>query len=102
MSVYLEITLVSVEDNGFVGVEFPHHFHGEARNGRLEVRLFSIHHQTDILLSSILKTHNKSTNLLKQTTKPNLPNTVQIICPKPVHGIQSTFNITDITTDISI
>lgn len=51
----LEIALIGVKDDGFLFVEFPHHFNGQSTNGGLKVRLFSVNHHPHVLLDGILQ-----------------------------------------------
>merc|ERR1740123_2701067 len=51
----LQVALVRVEHNGFVCVVCPHQLHCQPMDGRLEVRLFSVHHHPHILLLCVLE-----------------------------------------------
>ena len=52
---YLEIALVGVEYEGFFAVIAPHQFHGDATDGRLEVGLLRVDHDTDFFRNGMLK-----------------------------------------------
>lgn len=57
MQPHLEVTLVGVENDGLLPVEPPLHLQGQAADGRLEVRLLGIHHQSDAVLQGVLQGH---------------------------------------------
>lgn len=41
---HLEVTLVSVENDGLLPVEYPLHFQGQPTNSWLEIGLLGVHH----------------------------------------------------------
>lgn len=51
---YLEVALVSVEDDGLFSVVHPLHLQRQPADGRLEVGLLRVHHQTDAVLQGML------------------------------------------------
>ena len=55
----LKVALVGVEDDGFLLVVLAHHFHGESRDGGLEVGLLGIDHHSHVLLSTVLHTRTQ-------------------------------------------
>lgn len=52
---FLQVTLVSVEDNRLFLVVFAHHFQCDTGDSRLEIGLFSIYHNAYIQLFSSLE-----------------------------------------------
>ncbi len=59
---YLQVALVSVEDNGFVFVVHSHHLHAQSVNGDLEVRLLSVYHHAHVLRLGMLDGKKKTFN----------------------------------------
>lgn len=53
-----QIALVRIKDNGLVLVVLAHHFQGDTGDGRLEVSLLRIHHDTHIQVRSSLRFGN--------------------------------------------
>lgn len=51
---YLEVALVRVEDDGLLSVVLALHLQRQPADGRLEVGLLRVHHQTDAVLHGML------------------------------------------------
>lgn len=54
---HFKVALVGVEDVRFFSVEDPLHLQGQSADGRLEIRLFCVHHQPHAVLHSVLETN---------------------------------------------
>ena len=51
----LKVALICVKDEGLLLVKLPHHLHGEAVDGHLEVRLLSVHHDSHVFVTAVLQ-----------------------------------------------
>ncbi len=51
---HFEVALIGVENDSFVSVEDSLHFHSESADGRLEIRLFGVHHQPNAIFHRML------------------------------------------------
>lgn len=60
---HLQVTLVGVEDDGLLSVEFSLHFQSQPADGRLEVRLLGVDHQPHPVLQGVLESTRKSLRL---------------------------------------
>lgn len=68
---HLEVTLVSVENDRLLSVEFPLHFQGQSTNSWLEVCLFGVHHQPYPILQGMLE-HTEEEDLQFMSLKRHL------------------------------
>lgn len=62
---HLQVTLVSVEYDRLLPVEFSLHFQGQPADGGLEVRLLGVNHQSDSMLHGVLDNRRKSRQLTR-------------------------------------
>lgn len=60
---HLQVTLVGVEDDRLLSVEFSLHFQRQTADGGLEVRLLGVNHQPHSMLHGVLESTRKSLTL---------------------------------------
>ena len=61
---HLQVALVGVEDDGHLLVKSPLHLQGQSADGRLEIGLLGIHHESHSILYCMLEkeTHTNKLN----------------------------------------